>query len=227
MRPAKNGDMNTPSAHVPTAPDRVDRQPLSTGLLLPTALLVAGSLALGALTSWAQGVLPDAWASLANSTSGWTAATAVVVAATRPGIVRGALFGVVAFVCLVLGYTVASELRGLYYNPIMWSTIGVLAGPFVGAAAAGVVSRRPHLVSIGAGLLAGVLVADGIYGLTVVADTTSPVYWTTALIAGLLFTVVVGATRLRSAPMIVLQVATLAGSAAFLTLSYSILGSLG
>lgn len=195
-------------------------------LLRSAVVLLVASLALGALTSWAQGVLPNAWSPLANSPSGWTAATALLVAATRPGLGLGAVFGVVGFVSLVLGYTLASELRGLSYDPLFWSVVGVLAGPFVGAAAASVVNRRPVLVALGSGVLAGVLVADGIYGLTVVSDTTSPVYWTTALVTGLVLATVTAGVRLRSPSLAALQFAALMVTTGGITLGYRILNSL-
>jgi hypothetical protein len=197
----------------------------SPALLRSTVLLVTASLALGVLTSWAQDLLPAAWASLANSPSGWTIATALVVALTRPDIRRGAFFGAVGFVCLVAGYTLASHLRGLPYDPARWSLIGLVAGPFVGAAAAAVVSRRPRLVALGSGFLAGVLVADGIYGLTVLSDTTSPVYWTAALPAGLSLVAVTAAVRLRTPLLLAIQIASVATTTAVITLGYAALNA--
>ena len=45
-------------------------------------------------------------------------------------------------------------------------------------------------------------------GLTAVSDTTSPAYWTTALVTGLLLVVVTAGTRLRSLSLTALQIAT-------------------
>jgi hypothetical protein len=182
----------------------------------PVLRVVVVSVVLGAVTSWAQGFLPDAWAPLANSPSGWAAMTALVVMASRPTLRWGAVLGAVSFVCLVLGYTLGSELRGLAYDPTLWGAIGVVTGPVIGAAAAGTASTRSVPVALGSGVLAGVLVADGIYGLTVVADTTSPVYWTTVLVVGL---VVVLATplRLRSLPPTAIMVVTFLATTAALT----------
>ena len=42
------------------------------------------------------------------------------------------------------------------------------------------------------GAVSGVLVGEGIFGLTVIANTTSPVYWTLSVLAGLAILVVVG-----------------------------------
>lgn len=184
--------------------------------------VIAGSLAVGAVTSWAQGVLPDALASFANSPSGWTVLSAALVAAVRPSLSGGAVLGTASFVTMVLGYTWASDLRGLSYDPTLWGAVGLLAGPVVGAAAAAVVGRRPVVAAVGAGALAGVLVADGIYGLTVVDDSTSPVYWTGCLVvAGLVVVATVARWRTPStAAAVALATAAATG---VLTLGYAVL----
>ncbi|MXG88899.1 DUF6518 family protein [Nocardioides flavescens] len=192
--------------------------------LLAVALVAVASLLVGALTSWAQGVLPDALASFANSPSGWTLLTAALVAAARPSLGWGALSGVVSFVALVLGYTLASELRGLTYDPTLWGAVGVVAGPFVGVAAAAVVGRRPRWAALGAGALSGVLIADGLYGLTVVADTTSPVYWTACLVAGALV-VLATVARLRTPAAVGLVLVTTAAAVGVLRLGYAALNA--
>ena len=197
---------------------------LSARSALSTLGIVLASLLLGGLTSWAQGVLPDALGSFANSPSGWTALTALLVAAARPSLPWAAALGAASFVCLVLGYTAASELRGLTYDPLLWGAVGVLAGPFVGMAAAAVVDRRVARAALGTGALAGVLVADGIYGLTVVRSTTSPVYWTLCLVAaGVLVAVVV--TRLRTPAATAGVVAAAAAATGVLSLGYAVLNA--
>lgn len=184
--------------------------------------VVAASLLLGGLTSWAQGVLPDALASFANSPSGWTALTALLVAALRPSPALGAALGVTSFVCLVLGYTAVSELRGLTYDPTLWGAVGLLAGPVVGVAAAAVVSPRVVHAALGAGALAGVLAADGIYGLTVVSSSTSPVYWTLCLIAGVAVAAIT-ATRLRTPAAAAVTVTSVVAATGALSLGYAVL----
>lgn len=192
---------------------------------LSTVAVVAASLLLGGLTSWAQGVLPDALASFANSPSGWTVLTVVLVAAVRPSLPMGAVLGVVSFVSLVLGYTVASELRGLTYSPVLWGAVGVVAGPFVGAAAAALVGPRPLLAGTGAGALAGVLLSDGIYGLTVVDESTSPVYWTLCLVLGVVL-VVATAVRVRERRAVVALALTAVAATTVLSGGYAVLNSL-
>ena len=93
------------------------------------AVVLTASLLLGGLTSFAQGFLPDAAAPCTNSASGWTLLTALLVvwaagdprARTR----HAALLGVASFVLLVLGYTVAADLRGLHYDPTLFGVVGV------------------------------------------------------------------------------------------------------
>ena len=184
--------------------------------------VLAASLLLGGLTSWAQGVLPDALASFANSPSGWTVLTALLVAAARPSLAGGAALGVASFVTVVLGYTVASELRGLSYDPVLWSVVGVIAGPFVGAAAAAIMGHRVVHAALGAGTIAGVLIADGIYGLTVVASDTSPAYWTLCLAAGAAL-IGVTATRLRTPRAAAGVVASAVAATGVLILGYGVL----
>lgn len=193
-------------------------------LLRSALLVVVASVALGALTSWAQGVLPDAFASFANSPSGWTLLTALLVAAARPTVPVGALLGVLSFVPLVLGYQLGSEVRGLTYDPTLWGVVGLIAGPFVGAAAAAVAGRRALHAVLGAGALAGVLIADGIYGLTVVAASTSPVYWTLCLVAGAGL-VALAAVRARTRVAIGSLLATATAATAVLSLGYAVLNS--
>lgn len=198
-----------------------------TARILRAALtVVAGSLLLGGLTSWAQGFLPESFSSFANSPSGWTVLTVALVAAVRPSWGWGAVLGTVSFVCLVLGYTLASQLRGLTYDPTFWSAVGLAAGPFVGAAAAALVGRRRVPAALGAGALAGVLVADGIYGLTVVAESTSPVYWTLCLLAGGAL-VLATASRLAGLAARGLLVGTTAVAVGVLSAGYAVLNGLG
>lgn len=189
---------------------------------LSVVAVVAGSLLLGGLTAWAQGVLPDAMASFANSPSGWTVLTALLVATARPTVAWGAALGVVSFVSLVLGYAVASGLRGLAYDPLLWSVVGIIAGPFVGAAAAAVVGRDAVRTVLGAGVLAGVLIADGIYGLTIVSASTSPVYWTLCLVLGALL-VVGTAVRLRTSAAAGGVIAAAVAATGVLSLGYAAL----
>ena len=160
-------------------------------VLLAGVGIIVGSLVLGGLTSVAQGLLPDSLSSFANSPSGWTVLTVLLIATARPRLLPAALLGAVSFVCLVLGYTIVSELRGLSYSPLFWGVIGLVAGPVIGWSTAAASTRKPLLSAVGSSLIAGVLITDAVYGLTVVADTTSPVYWWIVGVAGVLFLAIV------------------------------------
>lgn len=193
------------------------------------AVLVV-SVLLGALTSYAQGFLPDALSSFANSPSGWAILTVSAVWLARPGLVLGAILGAASFVLLVVGYTVASELRGLSYDPLFWSLVGIVTGPIIGACAAAVRGPRLPAAAVGSGVLAAVLMVDAIYGLTVVADTTSPVYWALVGVLGVILLVVVGVVRLKPAEggrgLIVLQIGTTIVAIALGAAGYIVLNAL-
>ncbi|WP_020500598.1 DUF6518 family protein [Sciscionella marina] len=154
-------------------------------VLLCGAVVLLAGLLLGAATSFAQGgVLPQALAPLANSVSGWPLITALLVWLTRQATPASAVYGAIGFLALVLGYTLAAELRGFPYHPLEWGLIGVLAGPFVGTAACWL-RREPRRAVLGAGLLAGIAIGEGVYGLLVIADTTGWFYWVLSILLGI------------------------------------------
>jgi hypothetical protein len=200
-----------------------ERPPTGTPPRTPAVVgilgIVLGSLVLGAATSYAQTYLPESLRSFANSMSGWTALTALLVGLARPRLLVGAVLGGVSIVCLVLGYALVAELRGFAYNPIFWCLVGIAGGPLVGTAAAALTRRRDH-AALGSGLLAGILVTDGVYGLTVVGKTTSPVYWTLAILTGLGLAAVVAAVRLRALRLMILQVAAFGVTLVFAGAAY-------
>lgn len=178
------------------------------------AIVVATALVLGGLTSIGQAVLPDELSSLANSVSGWTLPTVVLVLLTARSYREAAVSGALAYVALTLGYAVVSTMRGFPFDPLTWGVIGVVAGPVVGAATFAL-RGRPMQAAVGGGFLAGMLIGEGVYGLTVVADTTSPVYWW--LVIGLGAALLVGlAARLRDIRPIVVLVSV----AALLTVAF-------
>jgi hypothetical protein len=143
-------------------------------------VVVVFSLVVGGLTSPAQQYLPDQLHSLANSAGGWSmfAFLAVWLSRARPAL--GALLGAVSFVTMVEAYGLVSLWRGYFFaDPFssMWVPIGLCAGPVIGAAASLVRHASVPWMFAGVGVLSLVLLAEGVYGLTVVRDTTSPVYW--------------------------------------------------
>jgi len=199
-----------------------DKTPVSTVAARLTGVALA-SFALGALTSLAQGVLPEQAVPIANSASGWTLLTVLLIVVTRLGTAPAAVGGAVSFVLLVLGYTAASELRDLYYDPMLFGVIGVVVGPFVGVAASWL-HRRDLPAALGTALLAGIGVGEAVYGLTAVAATTSPAYWifigTVAL--GLLAAML--ARRIRGTLPILVALAGTAAVAGTFTVAYAAVG---
>lgn len=176
--------------------DAISADSGSATLLRRGIIVAVVSLFLGGLTSFAQGFLPHGVTSFANSPSGWTALTAVLVFWSRLRAAYAAVAATVSFVLLVLGYTAASELRGLVYNPLLWSVIGVIAGSFIGVATAWLRARDIQ-AALGVAMLSGVGIGDAVYGLTVVRETTSPVYWTLVGVAALALLIVMLARRIR------------------------------
>lgn len=174
--------------------------------LVRFAAVLVASFLLGGLTFPAQGFLPEALGSLANSSSGWTLLTALLVVSSRARPAPAAALGAASFVLLVLGYTAAASLAGLTYGPLLFSCIGLVVGPFVGCAAAWLRSEHSWRTAAGASLLAGIALGDAVYGLTVVAATTSPVYWIAIGLCGLALLVGVLARRARTAAGIAIAV---------------------
>jgi hypothetical protein len=171
---------------------RVSLAPAAARVLLAAVVAVA----LGGATSLGQTFLPADAASLANSVTGWTLPTAALVFVTARSFSEAAVTGAVSFVALTVGYAVVSTLRGFPFDPTAWAVVGVLAGPVIGAATFAL-RRSPMHAAVGGGLLAGVLIGEGVYGLTAIAATTSPVFWWAAITVGVALLVAVAALRLR------------------------------
>lgn len=191
-------------------------------VLVSVAVLLA-SLVVGGLESWAQGLLPHALKPLANSASGWSLVTVLLVhlARVRPAV--AAPLAVLTMALLLWGYTLVSGWRGYGYDPTMWLVISVVVGPFVGLAAAWLHERGVR-AALGAGAIAGVCIGEGIYGLRNVADTTGSTYWIGIGVVGVALLVAVLVTRVRGAvPVATLFAVTAATVAAFL-LVYTVVG---
>jgi hypothetical protein len=156
------------------------------------AVVIVGSVAIGALTSPAQQYLPDWLNSLANSAGGWSMFAFLLVWLSRARPLPAAVLGAVSFVLMVESYGAVSAWRGHFFaEPLssMWVPIGLVAGPIIGLAASAVRhSSRPWAIA-GVSVLSLVLFAEGIYGLTIVRETTSPVYWSIEIAAAVAFSV--------------------------------------
>lgn len=191
--------------------------------IVATFVVGVASFLLGGVTSFAQGFLPEELQSFANSASGWTLITAILIVIVKVRWPLAAFLGAGSFVLLTVGYAVASSVRGLYYDPLMFSLIGVLVGPFVGVAACWLRAEGLRR-ALGTALLAGIGVGEGIYGLTVVSETTSPVYWVAIIVLSAALVVGSVARGLRGAvPRIVAVGGTVVVAAAF-NVAYSSLG---
>lgn len=196
------------TAAAPAAPPAV-RAPLTPFQALGAAL--AGGLLVGFLTSFAQGWLPDALSSMANSGGSWSLA-AFLLALLGPRRWVSVAIGALALAAMVLGYDLASMLRGygvaVFYT-LFWGAAAVTIGPLLGWAA-DAVRRRTWWAPVGAGLMSGVLVGDGANGLLTLLETTSPVYWSLSVGAGLVLLGWACVRRLRGAGPVLAAVATTA-----------------
>ena len=144
--------------------------------MLRVGAVTLASFLLGMLTSYTQGVLPDAWRSFANSVSGWTLLTVLLILGARVPARLAAVLGALSFVVLVIGYTAGAQLQGLLYSPVLFGVVGLVVGPFVGVAAAWLAAQGVRAVP-GTALISGIFTGEAVYGLTVIADSTRPEYW--------------------------------------------------
>ena len=199
----------------------VDRRPRATWLWV--GAVAVASFVLGLLTFYAQGFLPDAWRSFANSASGWTLLTALLVFCAQVSTRVAAVLGALSFLLLVLGYTAGAQLNGLSYSPVLFGVVGVVVGPFIGLAAAWLRARRVR-AALATALLAGIFTGEAVYGLTVIADSTRPEYWVAIGLVGISLLIGMVWVRLRGwAPVTLAILGTAAVAGAFLA-AYSALG---
>jgi hypothetical protein len=199
----------------------VDRRPRATWFWV--GAVTVASFLLGMLTFYAQGFLPDAWRSFANSASGWTLLTALLVFCAQVPKRVAAVLGALSFLLLVLGYTVGAQLNGLSYSPVLFGVVGVVVGPFIGLATAWLRARRVR-AALGTALLAGIFTGEAVYGLTVIADSTRPEYWVAIGVVGIVLLIGMVWVRLRGwVPVTLAILGTAAVAGAFLA-AYSALG---
>jgi hypothetical protein len=111
-----------------------------------------------------------------------------------------------------------------FFSPWFWSAVGVLAGPWVGAAAAAL-HQRGRWAAIGTGIVAGVLFGDSGYGLTTVAATTGRTYWIIVGGLGVALLVAVAVRRLRTARLVVSATGTTMGVALLMNAGYAALNA--
>lgn len=155
--------------------------------LVAFVVVVVGAAIVGGLTPYGQRYLPHAFASFANSAGSWTVLTFALVYLGRSRTWLAAVLGAVAFVTMNEAYGVVSNLRGIFYSaPLgnVFALVAIVAGPVIGVAAGLVRSPNPLRRVLGCAVPAAVLIGEGVYGLTVIADTTSPVYWWVQIAGG-------------------------------------------
>lgn len=215
----------TPGSTPSVAPQREGRQAFGApGDALRSVLIVLGTAAVtGALTSLGQQHLPDELRSLANASGTWFTVVlgALVVARPRPAL--AIVLGALGLIVMNEAYGVVSRWRDFAYGGglgSIWNLIALVVGPAAGIAATWLRSPRTFLVALGASAPAAVLIGEGLYGLTAVSDTTSPVFWTIELAAGVGVVVVTAVTRLRMIPAIALLVGATALGAALFSVVY-------
>jgi hypothetical protein len=146
----------------------------------------------------------------------------LLVYAGRARLLLGTILGVVAFVGLVEGYAIVSNLRGFYYSYTgIFTLVGVATGPVLGFSAAlgrhGIGrSRRRQWRVLGFSPLCAVLIGDGVFGLHYVSETTGTFYWILTIMLGI---VVLSLVNLRLRPgllgTVVSVVVTALGAASF------------
>ena len=105
--------------------------------MLGSAVVVGAALALGVLTAYAQGWLPERMGSLANSAGSWVlAACALSMLATSDGL--AAVFGCASLLGLLTGYVLGAQMLGYPSSPttvLFWGGAALLAGPPLGLGA--------------------------------------------------------------------------------------------
>ena len=175
-----------------------------------------------------QGSLPEGLAPLGNSSGSWClCAFALALLEQDPR--RAALIGFASLVAMLAGYALATELRGYPVGTslfVRWGAAAIIAGPALGAGAAWLKGPDPLRAAAGIAPIAGILLGEGLYGLTVVAATTSVGYWIGELALGITL-VILAAIRLRSWPGIALMLALSAiASAVFYFVYTRALGAL-
>lgn len=163
----------------------------SDGGLVPTGarlgLVGVVGLALGVLTAYAQGWLPPELRSLANSAGSWALVAFLLALLLASGVRSGALIGSLALLALLAGYVLGAEVQGYTSGTgliFFWGAAALLAGPLVGTCGFWVKSGEGGRPAVGVGAMSGVLIGEGVYGLTEIADTTYAPFWLGEAVVG-------------------------------------------
>jgi hypothetical protein len=191
--------------------------------VLRSAVVAIVALALGVLTAYAQGWLPQQMSSLANSAGSWTLVTFALSMMAFSGWLA-AVFGAASLLGLLAGYVLGAGMRG---DPssnttiVFWGAAALLAGPLLGLSGHWVKTRRDLPAAIGVGAVSGVLMGEGVYALTHIADTTYPPYWWGEIVVGLILLLAVAWRRLLGIRAVALSVGVTVVAAVAFVLVYS------
>lgn len=152
----------------------------------------------GVSTVYGQAWLPDVLAPLANSSGSWSV-VAFAVALLAPNMRTAVAVGVLTLAASLAGYVIGAGLRGYSSSQsliVFWTLAALLVGPVLGLAASTMVRRSPQVAALAAGVVAGILIGEGAYGLRVVAETTPAGYWWAQMAVAVLW-LLVTAVRVR------------------------------
>ncbi|SFS81037.1 hypothetical protein SAMN05660874_03475 [Saccharopolyspora flava] len=169
---------------------------------------VAAGLAVGAATALAQGRLPSELAPLATSSGAWCL-VAFVLALPAPSVLSGGVAGAGALAGMLTGYGLTDLLRGYPSSSgllVLWAGAALLAGPLLGVGAHWLPRAPGTRAALGVSILAGVLLGEAGYGLTVLATTSDPRYWWGQAGLGALALLAAAVVRLRGVGVIVQSV---------------------
>jgi hypothetical protein len=211
---------NRSPAHI-DANSRLDALRGTSSIHVMLVAVLAG-VAIGIATSVGQGALPEELLSLSNSSGSWCLCAFALALLERDP--RGAaLVGFASLVAMLAGYALATELRGYPIATSMfvrWGAAAVIAGPALGIGAAWLRGTDRLRAAAGIAPIAGILLGEGLYGLTVVAATTFVGYWIAELALGVGL-VVLAAIRIGTWRGVALMLALTAVASGVFYLVYS------
>ena len=164
----------------------VGREKSNTPTSVYAVVVCVAGFVLGVLTVLAQEWLPHEMGSLANSSGSW-ALVAFLLALLASNRSAAAMLGFLTLATLLAGYVIGGEARDIASSRALiafWGLAAVIVGPALGLCAYWIKTDRGYLAGIGIGVVSGVLIGEGVYGLTYIADTTYPPYWWVEIAVG-------------------------------------------
>jgi len=193
------------------------------GTVRAVVVAVVCGLIAGAATAIAQGTLPAWLSSLANSSGSWTL-LAFLLALPAPTAASGAVCGFGSLLSMLAGYVLTDLLRGYPASTglmVFWSAAALIAGPLLGVGAQWLRRRPGTRAALGLSALCGVLLGEAGYGLLVIAQSTSPVYWWGQGIVGVLLLAAGAGWKLRGPGPVVQAVLFTAAVAMTFVVAYT------